>query len=124
MEIYKKVLSVKSEDEIKSLFVELADRFGAIPAEVNALFEISRLKIRASALGIESIVEKTDNIEFVLSRYSKIDPVKVMALKQAGRHEISVKPVQRNKIFYKSFQSSIMIKVKRLISFLDDIRES
>ncbi|MGA2142699.1 MAG: transcription-repair coupling factor, partial [Brevinematales bacterium] len=124
MEIYKKVLSVRSEDEIKSLFIELADRFGAIPAEVNALFEISRLKIRASALGIESIIEKTDNIEFVLSRYSKIDPVKVMVLKQAGRHEISVKPVQRNKIFYKSFQSSIMIKVKRLISFLDDIRES
>ena len=124
MEIYKKILSVRSEEEIKSLVLELNDRFGVIPAEVNALFEISRLKIRASALGIESIIEKTEFIEIVLSHFSKVDPVKVMTLKQAGRHEISVKPVEKNKIFYRSFESSIIIKVKRLIGFLDDIKES
>jgi len=124
MEIYKKILSVRSEDEIKSLFIELTDRFGAIPAEVNALFEISRLKIRASSLGIDSIIEKKDNIEFVLSRFSKVDPMKVMVLKQTGNHEISVNPFEKNKIFYKSFQSGIIIKVKRLINFLDDIKES
>ncbi len=123
MEIYKRMLSVKSEDEIRSLVLELTDRFGTIPAEVNALFEISRLKIKASSLGIESIIEKKDIIEIVFSKFSRVSAVRVMNLKEDGKHPISVKPSDKNKIFYNSFESSIMIKVKRLISFLDDIRE-
>jgi transcription-repair coupling factor (superfamily II helicase) len=123
MEIYKRMLSVKNEDEIRSLALELTDRFGAIPAEVNALFEISRLKIKASALGIESIIEKKDIIEMVFSKYSRVSALKVMNIKQSGLHSISIKPEEKNKIFYSSFESSIMIKVRRLISFIDGIKE-
>ncbi len=123
MEIYKKILSVRSEEEIRILNEELVDRFGMIPSEVGTLFEISRLKIKAENLGIESIIEKGEFIEIEFSRFSRVDAVKVMKIKSAARHEIVIKPHEKNKIFYKSFDSNITIKVKRLSSFMDDIAE-
>lgn len=123
MEVYKKILSVANEDEIKFLHTELTDRFGAIPQEVGTLFEISRLKIKAQALGVETIMEKGDNIEMTFSRFSRVDAAKVMHIKMAGKHEISIKPHEKDKIFYKSFDSNIAVKVKRLVSFMNDIAE-
>jgi len=121
MEVYKKILSVKNEEEIKNILKELFDRFGSVPSEIEALFEISRLKIKASSIGVESIIEKDRYIEITFSKYSKVDVIKVMNLKSSGKHEIEIRPNLKNKIFYRGFESNIVIKVKRLISFLDDI---
>lgn len=123
MEVYKKMLSVSSEEEIRTLHGELTDRFGAIPQEVGTLFEISRLKIKAQALGVESIMEKGSHIEMGFSRFSRVDAAKVMKIKSAGKHEITVKSHEANKLYYRSFDSNVAIKVKRLISFMDDIAE-
>jgi transcription-repair coupling factor (superfamily II helicase) len=123
MEIYKKILSVKSEEDIRRLSEELHDRFGAIPSEVSTLFEIGRLKIRASALGIESIIEKGELIEIGFSKFSRVDPMKVMEAMQGGKHEIVIKPNQPRKMFYKGFDSNIAIKVKRMVAFMNDVQE-
>ncbi len=123
MEIYKKILSVKDEKEIRELSHELLDRFGMIPDEVYTLFEISRLKIRAGDMGIETLIEKGKYIEIGFSRFSRVDPMKVIALLQTSKHEIDIKPHEKNKIYYHSFEASIDIKVKRLLSFLEDIRD-
>lgn len=123
MEIYKKILSVRNEDEVRALSDELMDRFGRIPAEVSTLFEISRLKIKAGELGIESIMEKGGKIEMRFSRYSKADPHKVMQAVANGRHEISFSPQDKDKLIYKGFESGVTIKVRRLMAFLTEIAE-
>ncbi len=124
MEIYKKIVSVKSEEEIRALTEELDDRFGTIPDAVSTLFEISRLKIKAGQMGISSLVEKGQFIEIAFSRYSRVDPIKVMNVKSIGKHPISIKPQLKEMIFYKKFDSSIGIKVKRLTAFLCDIEDN
>ena len=123
MEIYKKIIGVKNEEQIRRLIEELDDRFGTVPDSVTALFEISRLKIQAGELGVESFIEKGENIEITFSRYSKVDPNKVMQLLQTGRHPLSVKPNRMNTLYYRKFESDITIKVRRMIGFLKDIRE-
>jgi len=123
MEVYKKILSVKNEVEISELKEELVDRFGNIPDEVDALFEISRLKIVAAELGIESIIEKNDEIEFTFSKHSKVNVTKVIQMISSKKGEIFIKPSLNNKLFMKSFESNIYIKVKRLVSFLKEIKE-
>ncbi len=123
MEVYKKILSVRNEEEIRMLSEELVDRFGKVPAEVGTLFEISRLKIKAENLGIESIIEKGEYIEINFSKFSKVDAVKVMRIKAENKHEIVVKPHEKHKLYYKSFDSNITIKVKRLTGFMNDITE-
>ncbi len=124
MEIYKKVVSVKSEDEIRQLSREMDDRFGTIPEEVSTLFEISRLKIKAGQMGISSLIEKGQYIEIAFSRFSRVDPLKVMTTMTTGKHPITVKPHLKEMIFYKKFDSPIEIKVRRLTAFLSDIEEN
>jgi transcription-repair coupling factor (superfamily II helicase) len=123
MEIYKRIVSVNNEDEIRELSIELSDRFGKIPEEVSTLFEISRLKIISRDMGIESLIEKDKYIEIAFSNRSKVDPVKVINIRQIGKHEIDISPQFKNRIFYKRFSSNVSMKVKRLVSFLSDIRE-
>ena len=123
MEVYKKILSVRDETDIRELSAEFSDRFGRVPDEVTTLFEISRMKIKACAMGIEALIEKGKWIEISFSKYSKVDPVKVLTLVSNRKHPVKVDATQKNKIFYERFESDISIKVKRLSSFLDDIRE-
>ncbi len=122
MEVYKKILSVNDENEIEELKIELIDRFGEIPEEVLSLFEISRLKILASKAGIESIIEKGDLIEIEFSKYSKADISKIMKIITENK-EIIIKPNEKNKLFMKTFESNIYIKVRRLTSFIKDITD-
>ncbi len=122
MEVYKKILSVNDENEIEELKIELIDRFGEIPEEVLSLFEISRLKILASKAGIESIIEKGDLIEIEFSKYSKADISKIMKIINENK-EIIIKPNEKNKLFMKTFESNIYIKVRRLTAFIKDITD-
>lgn len=124
MEIYKKIVSVKDEHEIKMLIEELVDRFGKIPEHVSTLFEISRLKIKACDMGIKSLMEKGDSIEIEFTDKSKVDPIKVLNIKDSVKHDITIRPYYKNKIFYKRFDSNVMVKVKRLTAFLEDVREA
>ncbi len=123
MEVYRKILSVKGEEDIRALHDEFLDRFGPIPQEVTTLFEISRLKMKAEALSIRSILEKGTSIEMEFSKYSRVDAARVMKVRESGKHDIRVLPHEKDKIFYKSFDSGISVKVRRLNAFLDEIAE-
>jgi transcription-repair coupling factor (superfamily II helicase) len=60
--IYRKVAAVQDERELGEVRQELVDRFGPIPEEVEHLFALIALRIRAQALGIESLVEREREI--------------------------------------------------------------
>jgi transcription-repair coupling factor (superfamily II helicase) len=52
---YEKISKAPSEQEIDALSTELKDRFGALPEEVSTLLLLTKLKLTASALGLEKI---------------------------------------------------------------------
>jgi transcription-repair coupling factor (superfamily II helicase) len=58
IELYQRIASAQSFGQLRDLQSELLDRFGAIPESVQTLFELARLRVRASNLGITSIVER------------------------------------------------------------------
>lgn len=53
--LYKRIAAAADEAALVELQVEMIDRFGLLPEPARALFEISRLKLRAAPLGIQSI---------------------------------------------------------------------
>ncbi len=55
LSLYRRVSSMESAEEIESFAAELADRFGAIPEEAEALFTTLKLKQRCRAAGIAKI---------------------------------------------------------------------
>jgi transcription-repair coupling factor (superfamily II helicase) len=56
--LYKRIAAATSNDELRSLQVEMIDRFGLLPEQVKVLFSITELKQQADKIGIKKI-EKT-----------------------------------------------------------------
>ena len=53
--LYKRIASAQSDEELKELQVEMIDRFGLLPEQVKNLLEVTRLKLRATPIGIRKI---------------------------------------------------------------------
>ncbi|MBX6343182.1 MAG: transcription-repair coupling factor, partial [Thermomicrobiaceae bacterium] len=62
IDLYRKFAAVRSFGELRDLQEEILDRFGPPPPEVERLVDLARLRIRASALGITSIVEREGEV--------------------------------------------------------------
>ena len=79
IEIYQRVAAVESDEELAELFDELLDRFGDPPTAVKNLLVIARLKFLSRAVGIQSLVERGDQLEIQLgARFSSKGMVKLL----------------------------------------------
>ncbi len=64
MWLYKRCSSAADLDTLDRLRDEVRDRFGALPAEVELLFQHVRLRIRAEALGYTAVSREGDSLRF------------------------------------------------------------
>ncbi len=62
VDLYKKFAAIRSYGELRDLQEELIDRFGPLPDPVIRLTDLARLRIRASDLGITSIIEREGEV--------------------------------------------------------------
>ncbi len=58
LELYRRLGRAVTEGEVAAIRVELIDRFGALPAPVERLLEVARLRITAGAAGIASLARE------------------------------------------------------------------
>ncbi|SFB60809.1 transcription-repair coupling factor (superfamily II helicase) [Cohnella sp. OV330] len=95
IEIYKKVAAAASGDDVSDLLEELVDRFGDPPKPVLSLLSVARIKALARVYGIESIVNRNDDltIKFEERRSAELDAKKFKALE--GRYQGRVQLVQQ-----------------------------
>ncbi|MBX3279490.1 MAG: transcription-repair coupling factor [Acidobacteria bacterium] len=77
---YKRIASARSEDELKRIGQEIADRYGRLPEAVENLLVYSNLRREAIRLGIASIdrVGETLNIKF--AERTRVEPERLMRL--------------------------------------------
>ena len=64
MWLYKRCSSAADLDTLDRLRDEVRDRFGALPPEVELLFQHVRLRIRAEALGYTAVIREGDALRF------------------------------------------------------------
>ncbi|MDY5588465.1 MAG: transcription-repair coupling factor [Arcanobacterium sp.] len=62
LEIYAKIAATRSDTERADVRVELTDRYGAIPAQVERLFRLAALRELAASAGIEELTIQGRNI--------------------------------------------------------------
>jgi transcription-repair coupling factor (superfamily II helicase) len=60
--MYRRIAGIEDERQLDEIRMELEDRFGPIPEEVEHLLALIALRIRAQALGIESLIEREREI--------------------------------------------------------------
>ncbi len=56
MDVYRKIAVAKGDEDLEQIKGELADVYGPVPDEVGLLLELTELRIKASRLGIKSVV--------------------------------------------------------------------
>jgi len=89
LNLYRQIAGVTTLEETSDLEEELRDRFGDFPEEVEHLFALISLRIRAAALGIDSVVERDREI---VVRPIQTDLVDRARLERSLGHAIRITP--------------------------------
>lgn len=92
IEIYKKIASLQSMDELKDLLDELQDRFGEPTVPVMNLLAIAQIKLMAQKLKMKSIVQKKNQVEFTLYEKNEIDLEMIAKLKKIFGENLMLLP--------------------------------
>lgn len=62
--LYKRLLDVETKFELETIRSEILDRFGRYPKEVENMFYLSEIRLRAIELGATEVVQRGDKIVF------------------------------------------------------------
>jgi transcription-repair coupling factor (superfamily II helicase) len=95
MSFYKKIASIKNDDDASSLIDEMNDRFGKIPSEVLNLIEISKIKYLCRKLGIEKLETVSEGILVGFRNNQFREPDKLLAMIFANKNKIKLHAGQK-----------------------------
>ncbi|MDR2348203.1 MAG: transcription-repair coupling factor, partial [Bifidobacteriaceae bacterium] len=91
LEAYTKLSAAASANELQAVADELTDRYGPIPAEVSALFEVARLRLDGRAAGLTQIAAQ--------GHYIRLFPIEVTDWQRIWLNQLAkgaiVKPATR-----------------------------
>ena len=96
MEIYKKIASVKTKDELDSVIYEINDRFGPPPDEVESLLSLSEIKIICNKLFIKSLKERGKSVRIEFNRVSEISIEKLLSFIKTSHGRAKLDPKAPN----------------------------
>jgi transcription-repair coupling factor (superfamily II helicase) len=91
--IYRRAAKLKTPTDVEDLRVELADRFGSLPDEVNNLLETIKIKQIASSLGIEKLTLTDTSISIKITPPE--NPEKLIAYIMKNKQTMQVKDNNR-----------------------------
>ena len=80
--MYKRIANAPSDEALEELMVETIDRFGRVPSPTRLLFDLARLKLRATPLGVRKIEAGASSVRIVFHPEPDVDPGSVIRLVQ------------------------------------------
>ncbi len=105
MSFYKKIASIKNDEERDNLLNEMTDRFGKIPLEILNLMEIAKLKHQCAKIGVERLESISDGILISFKNNKFQNPDKLLAMIFSNKNRIKLHTGQRV-LFLHDFTSS------------------
>jgi transcription-repair coupling factor (superfamily II helicase) len=94
MEVYKKISSIQTQEEMDRVSFELEDRYGPLPEEVSSLLSLAEIRIICGKLKISSLRERRGRAEVEFSQLALISVDKVMRLIREGGDSVALDPVR------------------------------
>jgi transcription-repair coupling factor (superfamily II helicase) len=81
--LYKRIAAAANDGELRDLQVEMIDRFGLLPPQVGNLFQVSRLRLKAQALGIRAIDAGPEGGSIDFKQSTRVNPLSLVKLVQS-----------------------------------------
>ena len=130
LDIYRRIASIESEQEMDDMIEELIDRFGDIPRKVQKLLSAAMLKSLAHSAYVTSVEQKGGEIRLTMYERAKVCADKVPALISSYRGSMSLKtePVPcfvyvKNGRSKKEKEEDVLEVVKKLLNDIKDLLE-
>jgi transcription-repair coupling factor len=80
--LYKRLASVKNDEQLNDLQVEMIDRFGLLHDSTKNLIRLTRLKLDAEELGLTKIEATAASGRIEFARKTKVEPLTIVKLVQ------------------------------------------
>lgn len=91
LRIYKRISALKTEESLRDMEAELADRYGAIPDPVRQLLKYAIVKSHAEQLMIQTVERKDNEIRMRFHEQTPVAPEKLMQLVK-GQKRVAFQP--------------------------------
>jgi transcription-repair coupling factor (superfamily II helicase) len=86
LSFYKKLATAKSLDQLDTLLEEIVDRFGKLPAQVQTLIDVHRLRILAKPYGVAKVDAAPGVTTISFRPNPPIDGMKIIDMVQKNKH--------------------------------------
>ncbi|NND56068.1 MAG: transcription-repair coupling factor [Xanthomonadales bacterium] len=118
--LYKRVASARDSASLRELQVEMIDRFGLLPDEVKALFEIAELRLLAERIGIMKIDFGPQGGRVEFSEHARADPAALIGLIQERSADFRLDGPQKLRILLQDAnEASRFSETRALLERLD-----
>lgn len=125
LKFYRRVSAADSEETLRSIQVELIDRFGPMPAQVMALFDATRIRELAKQIGIERVGLKNNTLRlyFVSKQDSPFYQTHMFSrlLEYVQTFTAKVKIKQTPKNLYIIYEE--VTRIKRVLILLQELHD-
>ncbi len=118
IEIYQDIALCKNEEDIQNVIVEMIDRFGNMPKEIENLLEIARIKILCKKLNISKVQGKHNFVVFIFE--AKELNIDVNELVKKYKNKIRFSQGIKPQIAIALDNSTGMSMLKEVKKFLED----
>ncbi len=86
LNLYKRLASAEKNEQIDGLLEEITDRFGKLPAQGQALFDVHRLRVLAKPYGVAKIDAAPAGMSITFKPNPPIEAIRIIELVQKNRH--------------------------------------
>jgi transcription-repair coupling factor (superfamily II helicase) len=81
--LYKRIAGAANDDALRELQVEMIDRFGLLTPQINNLFQLARLRLKAEHLGIRAIEAGPEGGSIDFKSTTRVNPLTLVKLVQS-----------------------------------------
>jgi transcription-repair coupling factor (superfamily II helicase) len=92
LSLYRRLSFARSDEEVKMIQDEMVDRFGKIPAEVDHLLEVIKVKILLARLSIKRFEETPSRWVLTFDAATRVSPQRIVDLIHQGQGRYRLTP--------------------------------
>jgi transcription-repair coupling factor (superfamily II helicase) len=121
LDVYKKIATIESEEEMSEMLDELLDRFGEIPKKAYQLLRIASLKALANSVYVTAVEEKEWGYRFVMYQKADVNPGKIPELLDRHQGYLEFKGEIEPYFIYRRRGKKVMITDDEKIEFIKNV---
>jgi transcription-repair coupling factor (superfamily II helicase) len=124
LQLYRRIAGLADEELVADFRAEMADRFGPVPPEVDALLAVVGLKNRAAALNISKVEVGEKGVVVAFERGKFVNPEGLVALIGRLAGAVTVRGGGQELVWHRRVQADVVRGVGVILSELEKAAEA